>query len=109
MHLGNEPVYIAYQNLSKKYKAPLSNLHTMFIPKNLSEAFADQKWEDAMKVEMEALVKNKTWEMVKLPNRVKHVGCRWVFYVKHKLDGSIDKYKPMLVAKGCSDLQYRLS
>ncbi|BBG93107.1 hypothetical protein Prudu_001019 [Prunus dulcis] len=32
----------------------------------------------------------------------KAVGCRWVFTLKHKVDGSIDRYKARLVAKWCT-------
>ena len=28
------------------------------------------------------------------------VGCKWVFSIKHKADGSIERYKARLVAKG---------
>lgn len=28
------------------------------------------------------------------------MGCRWVFVVKHKEDGTIERYKAQLVAKG---------
>lgn len=48
-----------------------------------------------MKVEME----NKTWELVKMP-KGKKLDCRWVFTVKYKLDGSLERYKVHLVAKG---------
>ena len=49
---------------------------------------------------MTALEKNATWELVPLPNGKKTVGCRWVFTVKHKADGTIERYKARLVAKG---------
>ena len=52
-----------------------------------------------MKVEMEVLAKNNTWELVKFPKGIKPVGCRWVFTVKYKSDGSIERYKVRLVAK----------
>lgn len=91
---------ITYQKLSPTHKVFLSNLHTIPIPRNLSEALKDKKWEDAMRVEMTALEKNKTWELVKLPRGKKLVGCRWVFTVKYKSDGSIERYKARLVAKG---------
>ena len=53
-----------------------------------------------MKVEMGALEKNKTWDLVELPPRKKLVGCKWVFIVKHKADGSLERYKTRIVAKG---------
>ena len=49
---------------------------------------------------MDALQKNKTWELVDLPIGKKLVGCKWVFTVKFKGDGSLERYKVRLVAKG---------
>ena len=53
-----------------------------------------------MKTEMEALEKNVIWELVTLLDGKSTVGCRWVFAVKHKVDGSVERYKARLVAKG---------
>lgn len=53
-----------------------------------------------MTEEMTALEKNQTWELVPLPEGKRPVGCRWVYTVKCKPDGSIDRYKARLVAKG---------
>ncbi|CAL2266781.1 unnamed protein product [Prunus armeniaca] len=63
------------------------------IPNRLEEAFQDPKWVEAMNVEMKALQKNGTWEIVPQPEGKKLVGCRWVYTVKHKVDGTIDRYK----------------
>jgi hypothetical protein len=60
----------------------------------------DPKWIQAIKEEMEALQKNDTWTLVPLPKEKKAVGCKWVFSIKHKVDGSIKRYKARLVAKG---------
>ena len=49
---------------------------------------------------MEALEKNTTWELVTLPDGKSTVGFRWVFIVKHKANGSVERYKARLVAKG---------
>lgn len=51
----------------------------------------DPKWKKAVNEEMEALQKNATWELVPLPKGKKIVGCKWVFTVKLKEDGSIDR------------------
>ena len=53
-----------------------------------------------MKVEMEALAKNNTWELVKLPKGIKPIGSKWVFSMKYKSSGSIERYKARMVAKG---------
>ncbi|KAL0404229.1 UNVERIFIED_CONTAM: Copia protein, partial [Sesamum radiatum] len=63
-------------------------------------SFGKSKWAKAMTEEMEALRKNSTWEIVPLPEGKKTIGCRWVYTVKLKPDGSIDRYKARLVAKG---------
>ncbi|BFG25422.1 hypothetical protein CerSpe_116960 [Prunus speciosa] len=70
------------------------------IPNRLEEALQDPKWVEAMNVEMMALQKNGTWEIVPQLEGNKHVGCRWVYTVKHKAEGTIDRYKARLVAKG---------
>jgi hypothetical protein len=49
---------------------------------------------------MKALEKNGTWELVDLSRGKKTVGCKWVFTVKYKSDGSLERYKARLVAKG---------
>jgi len=53
-----------------------------------------------MKQEYEALMNNKTWDLVSLPPNRKAVGCKWVFRVKENADGTVTKYKARLVAKG---------
>jgi hypothetical protein len=49
------------------------------IPKDWRCAKHDPKWKDAMKEELFALQKNKTWKLVHLPEGKKAVGCKWVF------------------------------
>ena len=40
-----------------------------------------------------------------LPPGKDTVGCKWVYKVKHKVDGSIECYKPRLVAKGFTQIE----
>jgi hypothetical protein len=59
-------------------------------------------WYQAAVKEMEAHIKNGTWELVKLPPSCKAIGSQWVFKVKHNADGSVERYKARVVAKGFS-------
>ncbi|XP_057761137.1 uncharacterized mitochondrial protein AtMg00820-like [Arachis stenosperma] len=52
-----------------------------------------------MKDELDALELNKTWRLVDCPAGVKPVGCKWVYRIKRKPDGSIDRYKARIMAK----------
>jgi len=53
-----------------------------------------------MNEEMKSLQKNETWELVDPPPGKKPVGCRWIYTVKYKADGTIKRFKARLVAKG---------
>jgi hypothetical protein len=58
-----------------------------------------------MKAELEDLEQNKTWILVDKPPNIKPIGSRWVYKVKHKADGSIERYKARLVAKGYTQVE----
>jgi hypothetical protein len=49
--------------------------------------------------EMVALDVNATWELVAILKDKKVIGCKWVYKVKHNVDGSMNRYKIRLVAK----------
>ena len=49
---------------------------------------------------MEALTFRETWELVSAPTNVVIVGCRWIFTLKYRPNGFVDKYKARLLAKG---------
>jgi hypothetical protein len=53
-----------------------------------------------MDKKMAALDVNATWELVVLPKDKKAIGCKWVYKVKHNVDGFVSRYKTRLVAKG---------
>ena len=53
-----------------------------------------------MDVEMQALERNNTWEIVDLPKRKKLVGRKWVFTIKYNADETLERYNARLVAKG---------
>ena len=53
-----------------------------------------------MNEEMKSLHKNKTWKLIDHPPGKKPFGCRWVYTVNHKEDGTIERFKGRMVAKG---------
>ena len=52
--------------------------------------------------EFVSLIENGTFQPVRLPADRKAIGCRWVFKLKRKADGSVNRYKARLIAKGYS-------
>lgn len=53
-----------------------------------------------MEAELQALIDNKTWDLVTLPPNCKPIGCKWVYKIKYRADGSVERFKARLVAKG---------
>lgn len=73
------------------------------IPDTYDDAMKSKdnaKWKEAINEEYDALLKNKTWIMVKTPENKKPIESRWVFRVKRNQDGIITRYKARLCAKG---------
>ncbi|RVW85060.1 Retrovirus-related Pol polyprotein from transposon TNT 1-94 [Vitis vinifera] len=74
-------------------------------PRSYSEAAAHPEWQEAMRSELQALQANGTWSLTPLPAGKTPIGCRWVYKIKHRSDGSIERYKARLVAKGFTQLE----
>ncbi|CAL1400683.1 unnamed protein product [Linum trigynum] len=55
-----------------------------------------------MQHEIKALIKNQTWDVVNLPVGKKPIGNKWVYKTKFESDGSLDRLRARLVAKGNS-------
>lgn len=92
--------YICTQKLSQPLKTFVHKLSSKHVPSTVQEALNDPKWIQAITEEMQALQKNGTWKLMPLPKGKKIMGCRWVFSIKHKVDGSIERYNARLVANG---------
>ncbi|WJZ91855.1 hypothetical protein VitviT2T_010895 [Vitis vinifera] len=92
--------YVSNHRLSESNKSFVNQLSTVAIPNSVQEALAYPRWKAAMNEEMKSLQKNETWELVECPPGKKPVGCRWIYTVKYKTDGSIERFKARLVAKG---------
>lgn len=62
------------------------------------------KWVEAMSQEMKSMYKNNVWTLVDKPEGANTVSNKWIFVIKRKPDGSVDRYKARLVARGFSQV-----
>lgn len=67
-------------------------------PSSFTNANLSPQW--AMSQEIDALMKNGTWTLIPFHHGMNVVGCKWVFKLKQKANGDIERYKAHLVAKG---------
>lgn len=71
-------------------------------PETFEEAAQQNEWRKAMGEEIMALRQNETWDLVPKPAGVKPISCKWVYKIKRQPDGSIERHKARLVARGFS-------
>ena len=53
-----------------------------------------------MKSELDSMYSNQVWDLVKAPNGIKPIGCKWVYKRKGVIDRKFETFKARLVAKG---------
>jgi hypothetical protein len=91
---------LSYDRLSHSHKIFSLSVTSHYEPKFFHQAIKFPHWREAMTVEISALQQNNTWILTSLPPGKRAIGCKWVYKVKIKADGSIERYKARLVAKG---------
>ena len=77
-------------HIATKHPLPTDDL---VEPSCFSQANKDPNWRDAMSQEISALLKNGTWTLVAPKPYMNIVGCKLVFKLKRKANGSIDRHK----------------
>lgn len=92
--------YISYSLLSVPFCAFINTITKDFILQTYSEAKGHKVWIDSMGVEIGAMTRTATWSITTLPPDKKAIGCKWVNTIKYNADGTIERPKSRLVAKG---------
>ncbi|GKF57496.1 zinc finger, CCHC-type containing protein, partial [Tanacetum coccineum] len=86
----------------------ISDQHSYYFnveedPKTFDEAMKSQDvafWKEVSNDEMDSIMGNNTWVLTDLPPGCKPLGCKWIFKIKLKVDGTIEKFKARLVIQG---------
>ncbi|KAG8483501.1 hypothetical protein CXB51_023279 [Gossypium anomalum] len=87
-------------HLPLKTQAFVSSISHITEPLSYFEARHSPHWVQAMQEEIRALESNHTWTVVPLPPGKVPIGCKWVYKIKLRASGEIERYKARLVAKG---------
>eukprot|EP00253_Pinus_taeda_P030370 PITA_30370 len=93
-----------FRNLSDIYDEGMNSLFALFChvddPIHFEDAIKDKKWIEVMDEEMNAIERNKTWDLVELPKGKEVIGVKWVYKTKSNAEGKIERHKARLVVKG---------
>ena len=94
-----------WEGVPESYLPITDDLLSESVPKTYKQAIngtASAKWLEAIKSEHDSLQKNGVYEWTTIPPGDNHtiLPCRWLFVIKRKADGSVDRYKARLVAGG---------
>jgi hypothetical protein len=77
-------------------------------PMTFAEAMMDpdsEKWQSAMRSEIDSMDDNPVWNLVDQPDGVKPIECKWIYKKKRDIDGNVHIHKSRLVPKGFRQVQ----
>ena len=115
-HPSPHPMITCSKNHITKPKTPINGTIRYPLPKALlavapgslskpepnyfTMVVKSREWRHPMNLEFDALLRNHSWTLVPSHPSQNLIGCKWVFRVKHKADGTVERHKAWLVAKG---------
>jgi len=87
-------------NLSLSASTLLHNLDFYAEPYSYEEVAAKLEWQEAMQKEFNSLQANHTWDLIELLSGKRHISCKWVYKIKYKAYGSLERYEARLIMRG---------
>ena len=81
--------HLMYDSYAAHHCANMAKIVQDVEPTSFEEAIGKREWDQAMDEEMAALDDSETWDLVHLPQGKKPIGCKWVYKIKHNIDGSV--------------------
>lgn len=91
---------LSYSKLSPSYHAYINSISQIPIPTSFAEAQKSKEWGEAVDAEFNAMEASNTWDVTTLPSGKKVVGCRLLYSLKFNANGTLERRKVRLVAKG---------
>lgn len=92
--------YLDCHQFSESHKVFIVAITINTEPKTYKEAVADDIWRDNMSFEIVDLQRNNTFSIEDLPPGKATIGNKWIYRIKYRSDGTIERYKTRLVALG---------
>jgi hypothetical protein len=71
-------------------------------PSSFEGAEDQEVWKDGMMRNKTSIMKNNVWDIVEILKEKSMVSSKWIFKIKHVVDGNIDKFKDRFMARGFS-------
>lgn len=96
---------LSYSRLSPSHLHYTLSISTHTEPTSYKQAVQHDQWIKAMNDELAALHQNHTWLITDLPLGKKPIGCKWVYNIKYKANGDIERHMARLVAKGFNQVE----
>nr|GEZ22893.1 Gag-pre-integrase domain, Gag-polypeptide of LTR copia-type [Tanacetum cinerariifolium] len=97
--------FVSSDKFFTNHKAFLAAITNNDEPKCFKQATQDARWREAMQKEVRALEKNGTWTLEYLPEGKRAIDSKWVYKIKFKPNGEVERYKARLVAKGFNQIE----
>nr|GEU43357.1 integrase, catalytic core [Tanacetum cinerariifolium] len=117
--LSVKPLYVCFWGMVlvkrgivvmiRSFASFVASVHNLHESESHTEAVYNPLWHGATVEELTALHQTHTWDLVPLPAGKHAIVSCWVYTIKTKSGGSIERYEARLVAKGYSqeyDMDY---
>ena len=93
-------VVCSFAEFPSDHCAFMTSLDESYIPRTYEEAVKDEERRNSVAEESDDMIKNETWYESELPKGKRAVSCKWIYTIKYLPDGTIDRKKTRLVARG---------
>ncbi|KAM0875014.1 hypothetical protein ACQ4PT_037075 [Festuca glaucescens] len=93
--------------LPDRYSPTRYGLSAVLEPTSYSDVVPHPKWQLAVTEKIATLERTGTWDVVTPPPSVRPTTCKWVYKIKTRSDGYLERYKALLVARGFQQEQSR--